>query len=127
MTKPVLEIFLFSIAVMGLLLIQGCYYDIDEELYPGNVNCDTSMVTYSLSVKPIINTYCNVCHNQIVAQGNVILDDYQSLKIYADSGRLLGAIKHLDGYFAMPQDASKLSPCNIAKIELWIEAGTLNN
>jgi hypothetical protein len=56
---------LFLILVVSVLVISGCYYDVAEELYPSNgTTCDTSSVTYSLTVKPIIDQFCVSCHSQ---------------------------------------------------------------
>jgi hypothetical protein len=109
------------------LTFQGCYYDVEEELYPNAGFCDTSAVTYSLTVKPILDANCIVCHSTASNQGNVILDSHTEAKQYAESGQLLGAIKHEPGFSPMPQGGNKLNACNISKIEIWVNAGTPNN
>lgn len=116
-----------SLFFTSSMFFTGCYYDVEEELYPSGQSCDTSAVTYSLGVEPIINSNCYVCHSAAAAQGGVILDDYNALKGYADSGTLLGVIRHESGFSPMPQGGSKLSNCNIAVIEKWINDGSPNN
>lgn len=111
---------------LTFFVLPGCYYDIEEELYGSSV-CDTSAVTYSLSVKPIIDASCNSCHSTASAQGGIILDSHSALKGYADSGQLLGVIRHESGYSPMPKGGSKLSDCNIVTIEKWVAAGSPNN
>jgi len=108
-------------------LLTGCYYDVEEELYPATVSCDTSNVTYSLTVKPIIDDNCIVCHSQASQQGSVVLETYNDIQVYASSGQLLGAIKHESGFSPMPQGGAKLSDCNILKIEKWVSSGIPNN
>ena len=121
---PVALILFFSAS----WLFSGCYYDVEEELYPSTGQmCDTSAVTYSLSVEPIISSNCYVCHSAAAAQGGVILDDYNSLKAYADAGTLLGVLRHESGFSPMPQGGSKLSTCTIAVIEKWVNDGSPNN
>jgi len=115
------NLLLLGVLVSGIALVQGCYYDVEEELYPANTtSCDTSNVTYNNSVKSIIDANCNVCHSQASAQGGVVLDTYTTLKDFGISGALLGSIRHETGYSAMPKDGNKLNDCNIAKIEKWV-------
>lgn len=107
------------------LFIAGCYYDNEEDLYPSN--CNTDNMSYATDVAPIISVNCLVCHSTASNLGNVRLEGYTALKTYVDNGKLLGAIKHQSGFSAMPQNAPKLSSCNIAKIEQWVADGALDN
>jgi len=118
--------YLLMVILTSVLVAPGCYYDVEEELY-GTGICDTSAVTYSLSVKPIMDASCNGCHSTAVAESGVILDTHASLKGFADSGSLLGVIRHETGYSMMPKGGSKLSSCNISIIAKWIADGTPNN
>jgi hypothetical protein len=109
-------------------LVQGCYYDVEEELYPPSAGaCDTSGVTYALSIVPVLNSNCVTCHSQSVAQGQVILDNYTDVKANIDNGKLLGAIRWDDGYAQMPQGGNKLNDCTIKQFETWAAAGAPNN
>jgi hypothetical protein len=115
------------VLVSGLYLLPGCYYDVEEELYPNNAPCDTTNVTFSLSVKPILDADCNSCHGSTSPQGGIILDTYNGVLNHVNSGALLGAIRHDNGFLAMPQGGSKLSNCKIQTIEKWVADGALNN
>jgi hypothetical protein len=55
------------------------------------------------------------------------MGDYNTDKAVAMNGRLLGSINHTNGYSAMPQNAAKLSDCQIAVIKQWMDANTPNN
>ncbi|MBS1763961.1 MAG: cytochrome c [Bacteroidetes bacterium] len=113
----------------GTLLVMtfsSCYYDVEDELYPAS-NCDTTDVTYRQSVVPVLKNNCYSCHSTAMANGSVVLDNYQSVKAVAADGRLLGSINHESGYIAMPQDQGKLSDCDIRKITIWIENGIQDN
>ena len=122
------QIIAFSIFILSSLFFTGCYYDVVEELYPSNgVVCDTAGVTYSLTVKPIIDQNCISCHSQASQQGGVVLETYADVLVFANSGQLLGSVKHTTGYAAMPQGGAKLNDCNILKIEKWIQDGSPNN
>lgn len=115
-------------AVAILLSLQGCYYDIEEELYPSNGgNCDTAAITYSGTIQSILNESCISCHSAASAQGNVVLEGYSLLKVYVDDGSFLGAVTHGSGYSPMPKGGNKLSDCKISQIQTWIAAGAPNN
>jgi hypothetical protein len=120
-------IFLFSI----LWLASGCYYDSEEFLYPQISNtCDTTNVTYSQSVVPLLENYCLSCHSNSMAPssgGNIKLENYADVKIQADNHKLLGSVAHENGYSPMPLGASKLDDCKITTIRIWVNAGAPNN
>lgn len=108
------------------LIVSGCYYDNEEELYPGNI-CITENMSYTNNVLVILENNCYTCHDQTSNQGGVTLEGYANLKTYVDNGKLLGAIKHLPGFPQMPDGRPKLGQCQIDKIEAWINQGALNN
>lgn len=123
MVHPIIK----TMAVCSILFI-GCYYDKASELYP-STKCDTSQVTYSEEVVAILtNNACIACHNAVSPGGSIALDTYADVKIYVDNGRLLGSIKHRDGFVAMPLNSgSRIDACEIDKIEAWIYDGARNN
>jgi hypothetical protein len=113
-----------------LCLLQACYNDIEEELYPPNGpgNCDTSAVRFSSTVTVLFsNNGCIGCHSSAAPSGNIILNTYTGAKAAATSGRLLGAINHSPGFTPMPLGGNKMQPCDIAKIKAWIDAGAPQN
>ena len=57
----------------------------------------------------------------------ILLDNYEGLSEYASNGKLLGAIKHEEGFLPMPADGGQLGECSIEKIEAWINQGGKNN
>ncbi len=115
-----------TLAALSVLLL-GCYYDNEEELYPSEGGCDTTDISYAANILPIMQNNCYRCHDARNNQGNITLEGYANLKVYADNGRLLGAIRWDAGFSPMPQDASKLSDCTISQVEAWINAGAPNN
>lgn len=111
-----------------LALITGfsaCYYDKEDELYP-RPDCDTTNVTFSGGVQPILKLHCMPCHESAVANGGVALQTHSQVKTFADNGRMMAAIRH-ESNFPMPKGAPKLDPCKISTIQAWINAGTPNN
>jgi len=89
--------------------------------------CDTTDVTFSGSVWPTIETNCLGCHSGPQPTGDIPLTDYVSVVAAVNSGRLLGAISHSEGYSPMPKNAPMLIECKIDQFKIWIEDGTPNN
>lgn len=117
------------LAFLMLISVAGCYYDKEEILYPAG-SCQTSGVTYSGAVSPILNAKCNSCHSAAAAAssgGGIILDNHGSVKAYADNGKLLGSINHAGGFSPMPKGGAKLTNCEISKITAWVSQGAPNN
>jgi hypothetical protein len=111
-----------------MVIISSCYYDNEEELYP-SVSCETTGMSLQTDIEPILERNCYRCHSVVnsPANGNIILEGHNELIKYVNSGELLGAIKRESGFSPMPKDASKLSNCDIAKIENWVLEGALDN
>jgi len=115
--------------ILGLIIlgITSCYYDNEMELYPQTIECDTTNVTYSATIAPIMSSNCNGCHGGSAPLGNVITDTYDGVKQIADDGRLRGVVNHESGYVPMPKDRPKLNDCDLTKIGKWLDNGALND
>ncbi len=125
--KTLSNFILMVICCIGVCILHsGCYYDKEELLYGGNI-CDTSTVTFSRSVSPILSSSCNSCHSGNTPSYGVRLDNYIDVKTQVDNNKLAGVITHATGFSPMPKNAAKLSDCNIAIITNWINAGAPNN
>ncbi|MDN5201379.1 hypothetical protein QQ008_08400 [Fulvivirgaceae bacterium BMA10] len=113
------------LGIIGLVLIvigQSCYYDNEEELYPDD-NCDTSNVTFSGTVNPIIQTNCAITGCHVPGTGRVVLQTPQQIKVIVDDGRLeQRAVQDKD----MPP-TGPLNNCEITQIQTWLNAGAPNN
>ena len=125
LVKIAFTIFLF----VGLA---SCYYDNKDQMYPQVVvaACDTTTVTYSTTVKTILNSNCNSCHSTAAAAssgGGISLDTYATVKVYANNGKLYGSMAHNGAASPMPKNMAKLDACTINKIAVWINRGALNN
>jgi mono/diheme cytochrome c family protein len=107
----------------------GCYYDNEEDLYPppAVVVCDTSDVSYTAEILPLLQANCTGCHSGSAPSGNVNLEGHANVVAAANSGRLYGTIAHLSGFSPMPKGGSKLPNCQIVKLRAWINAGSPNN
>ncbi|MFL5774217.1 MAG: hypothetical protein ACJ75F_13730 [Flavisolibacter sp.] len=117
---------LFAMIVVCCFAGSGCYYDSEEELY--GTGCDTTNVTYSVTINTIINNYgCLTCHSGPTSISGFSLQGYTNLKAKVDDQRLLGAINHENGFAAMPQGMPKMNQCDINKVKAWVDAGAPNN
>ena len=119
-----LRIIFVSVFVLTLVL-GGCYYDNEEDLYLGSSPCDTTNVTYAASIAPIFAGYCNSCHSGSSPSGNIKTDSYAS--VTANITRIHGAINHQSGFLPMPQNGGSLLSCDLTKIDIWIRQGMPNN
>jgi hypothetical protein len=109
-----------------MVVFSACYYDSEESLYPAT-ECITTGMSYQTNIAPILERNCYACHSAAVNTGNITLEGHSQLIKHVTSGRLVGAINHASGFLPMPQNASKLGSCDIAKIEQWIADGAQNN
>ena len=117
----------FGLFALGLLL-QSCYYDNEVYLYGagGGSACDTTNVTYSGTIVPILNNNgCITCHPLNSGHATVITD-YNSVKALATSGLLVNSVNG-NGVLLMPQSGLKMPSCTLAKISKWVRDGALNN
>ena len=114
------------VLIVCIFSFQACVYDNEEELLLTG-SCDSSEPSYSGDILPLIRTNCYRCHDAANNFGDVTLEGYDQLKIFAENGKLLGVIKRQPGFFPMPQDAGKLDDCIIEKIENWVTNGAPNN
>jgi len=117
----------FVVILLIMLMYSSCYYDNEENLYPNNTQpCDTSNVTYSQSIAPILAANCNICHSTVLHSGGWVTENYEGIKVLVNNGKLLPAVEWT-GPVHMPKDGNKLPGCDLAKIRIWLNAGAPNN
>lgn len=127
-TKIRTTILFCLVILLPATIITSCYYDNAETLYPDSaVNCDTTNITYSGTVAPIMASRCNACHSGSAPSAGVTTSSFEGLSVVIDDGRYRGAINHLSGYSPMPKDGNKLSDCDLARINHWLDLGAPNN
>lgn len=113
------------ILLIVVILPSGCYYDNVTDLYPNG--CRVVEMSYTENINPILKTNCLSCHDEFSQQGGIILEGYENLIPYVENGKLMGSMRHEDGFVTMPLTGGKLSNCQIKKFESWIVDGALNN
>lgn len=110
------------LVVIGLTGLTGCYYDNEEELYPfSSTTCDTtgfSSLTYQPDLKPLFDTQCAIagCHVANGAPGN--FSTYAGIQ-----ARLPDIRQRVCVVKDMPLSPGQLTPCERAKVRVWIDAG----
>ncbi len=90
-------------------------------------DCDTTNYTYSGRINPIIQTWCKGCHSATSPGGGINLSSYAGVVSSIPNNQLLGSIKHISTFSAMPKGTTQLSQCDIDAVEKWINAGFPNN
>jgi hypothetical protein len=90
-------------------------------------DCDTLNVTWSGKIKPLIDLKCRGCHSGSNPPQGINLSTYTGVQGIALTGSLMGSIRHLTGYSAMPKNSPSLPQCEIDAIRIWVDAGAQNN
>ena len=114
------------IFISGLLMaaLSSCYYDNGNALYPNaDINCDTVNVTFTSVASEIIYQSCATTNCHVAGTGRVLLTNYEEIKSTIDNGLFVQRAMYAQD---MPPQGP-LSPCNIKKLNAWIENGALNN
>jgi mono/diheme cytochrome c family protein len=89
--------------------------------------CDTTNVSFSQNVFPIISNNCTGCHSGNNPSGDISLTNYNEVKEAVLNFDLLNSILWNGLAENMPKNANQLSDCQIGMIEIWINDGTPNN
>lgn len=112
-----------------LAFMQGCYYDVESELYGTTAACTDTTATYNGSVKKIVDQYCatSSCHAGNSPSANIGLDTYVLCKGSALNGDFYCTINWNSGCSPMPKNGSKLSDCQINTLNRWKTNGFPEN
>lgn len=124
-TNSMKKLFYLTIILFLSFIFKGCYNDTEEELYRfSQTNCDTTNVTYNLTVAPIIQASCNSCHSGTSPSGNLSLQNY---------GEIVTAVNSRNLYTRIISTSNPMPPggimdvCKIKQIKKWIDSGSPNN
>jgi hypothetical protein len=126
--KKVLSITIITLIIFILSMQSGCRKDMQLP----DASCDT-VHTFKDAVMPILTTNCRLsgCHIGSNPPNGVSFNTYAEVKsqlaLFNGIPKLLGVIRHDNGFDPMPKDSPKLDTCSIYKIRRWIEDGAQNN
>ena len=115
------------IALLSITIL-SCYYDSEEVLYPELGSCDTTNVTFSGSVIPLVQNNCFTCHsnNNAASLGNNMkLETYSDIS--AKESLIISSIKMDGSSSPMPKNGPKLKDCLIQQFEIWVNNGAPDN
>lgn len=122
-----LTVLLFCLA----LIASSCASDNLDDLLANNstVICDTSNVTFSGTISPLVTANCSIpnCHSGDFPASGYDFTTYEGLKVVVDKSRLFGVISHTPGFTPMPNGKPQLEQCDIDKVKAWIDAGAPND
>lgn len=90
-------------------------------------DCDTSSVTFSETVWPIVDAYCTGCHDATLPSAGLSLLNYDDVAFVAENGSLMSSLNGSDGYVLMPSGSSALPDCLIDLIQTWVDDGYPDN
>lgn len=108
---PAAKLTAAQIALIAKWINQGA-----KKIDCNQTNCDTTNVTYSKQVAPMLTTYCVGCHNASLASGNVKLHTYADAKQATLNGNVVGSV--IGG--TMPKGSTPLTACNKRILQLWL-------
>lgn len=126
-----MRMIIVSAVFFFIVFFSACSYKKEPVDYPVTAEaCNTQDVRYLTDITRILSANCNVCHSTTQAPvngGGNVLDSYETVKPYVNSGLLLNVVQHSPGFDPMPKNGNKLSDCDIAKVRKWILNGSPNN
>lgn len=114
---------MIKFVILGIIAIyislffgfQSCTFQNEEDYF---ATCDTTAVVYS-DLTYIFIDVCATCHNSIsTPRPGIVMDSYENVKKSFETGKVLPALKH-EGVYKMPKNRSKLTDCELQKIEAW--------
>jgi hypothetical protein len=122
--KPALHTLILIKLCILCVVVSGCFYDNEVELYPGTGSCDTLDISFSEVISPLIQANCNIsgCHVS-GGTGNGIFENYDQIRVKVDNGSLENRVVILRD---MPPGAS-LNECQISQFQSWLDAGAPDN
>ena len=126
-TKGKLLPALFMFTLVSAAWFVSCESLNEEDLFRKK-ECDTSAVTYSGNILPILQRNCYGCHSGANPISGRSFEGYDNFYFWAvEQGRVYGAVNHLSGFSPMPKNNPKLPECELAQINKWIREGARNN
>ena len=110
-----------QIDLIELWITQGCKNLLCDEL------CDTTNVTYSGTIAPLLEMNCINCHKASIQSGGIRLDGYNFVYPLAITDTLFKSMNFEAGYKGMPYNGQKLSDCKLDEIKIWVNDGAPDN
>jgi len=124
------QLLLIIVTFVTILMFSvSCYYDNEEALYPSlTSSCDTTNVTFSGKIVPLLANNCLSCHSNATAASagnNIRLENYPDVKTRTTA--IAGSLKQSGTYSPMPKNGGKLNACLISQFDIWVKNGAPDN
>ena len=123
----ILKRLFYLLLISGTFFYSGCYYDVEEVLYPSG-ECNTDSVTYSLVVLPILEQQCYGCHTGPSLSGNVNLELKKTVReveilVYNGLGQVAYRLSDLEQPGALHTLLLGNQPKGVYVVEVRTDAG----
>lgn len=121
------KLMLATIVAGGIVLyLSGCAKESADRLSEGST-CDTTSVSYSKQILPILEDNCYTCHQGAAASSGIDLSNFTTLQAHVANGDLVSAVTHTGTVTPMPYELPMLPTCEVNTIVAWVDQGALNN
>lgn len=84
--------------------------------------CDTTQITFSETIWPLMQSYCTGCHSSVSPGGGIVIAGYDDMVSLAENESLMGSIRYESAYSPMPIN-QQLPECSINQLQKWIDDG----
>ncbi len=96
------KLMLAMIVAGGIMLyLSGCAKESADRLSGGST-CDTTNVSYSKQILPILQDNCYTCHQGSAASSGIDLSVFATLQAHVANGDLKSAVTHTGNVTPMP-------------------------
>lgn len=110
--------------ILLMVFIASCKHEPSLVYAPVDGSCDTTNVSYSAQVKPILDANCISCHNSSASKN---FDGYGQISAYlAGNASLFISNINYTGPQPMPP-TGRLDTCQVRQCILWVQSGYPNN
>lgn len=107
----------------GTMWLSGCAYNVESELYPTEVPCDTTDINFYPDVMPIVEDRCVGCHSGGAPAAGLGLTTFEEVQAIGLNGMLLDRVNRSDmDEMLMPPDGP-LTDCNLRILAAWVNRG----
>jgi hypothetical protein len=115
-------------AIVGMMFWLGsCSKESADRLAGNTATCDTTNVSYSKQILPILQDNCYSCHQGSNPPSGIDLSDFSILQTHVKNGDLTSAVTHTGTVTPMPYGLPMLPSCEVNTIVAWVDQGALNN
>lgn len=114
----------FLLLFLAAITQTACFYDNEQDLYGNGNQCDTTALSYSADIRPILDANCISCHAPGGEQEGSPLVTYDDVVKYTADRNI---VDRTNGTGSLMPPEGKMNDCNVSYIEAWVNAGAPNN